>query len=62
LKAPIPTSYSTGEWHAAKNLKLLHYVDHLQDENDELRKCLSWLSSQEPHLGIMIAAFKCYDG
>jgi hypothetical protein len=62
LKAPIPTSCSTCELHAVKNLELAHYADCLQDENDELRKCLSWLSGQEPQLGIMIEAFKCYDG
>jgi hypothetical protein len=45
-----------------KNLELAHYVDRLQDENDVLRKCLSWLLDQEPQLAIMIAAFKCYDG
>jgi hypothetical protein len=62
LKAPIPTSCSTCELHAVKNLELAHYIDRLQDENDELRKCLSWLSSQEPQLGIMIETFKHYDG
>jgi hypothetical protein len=35
LKEPIPTSWSTCEIHALKNLELAHYVDHLQDENDE---------------------------
>jgi hypothetical protein len=35
LKEPIPTSCSTRELHALKNLELAHYVDHLQDENDE---------------------------
>jgi hypothetical protein len=35
LKEPIPTSCSTCELHALKNLELAHYVDHLQDENDE---------------------------
>jgi hypothetical protein len=34
LKEPIPTSYSTCELHALKNLELAHYVDRLQDEND----------------------------
>jgi hypothetical protein len=43
-------------------LELAHYVDCLQDENDELRKCMSWLLGQEPQLGIMIASFKRYDG
>jgi hypothetical protein len=41
LKAPVPTSCSTCELHAVKNLELSHYVDRLQDENDELMKCLS---------------------
>jgi hypothetical protein len=41
LKEPIPTSCSTCELHALKNLELAHYVDHLQDENDELRKLRS---------------------
>jgi hypothetical protein len=30
LKEPIPTSCSTCELHALKNLELAHYVDHLQ--------------------------------
>jgi hypothetical protein len=41
LKAPIPTSCSTCEVNVVKNLELAHYVDHLQDENDELRKMMS---------------------
>jgi hypothetical protein len=40
LKEPIPTSCSTCELHALKNLELAHYVDRLQDENDELRKLM----------------------
>jgi hypothetical protein len=40
LKEPIPTSCSTCELHAFKNLELAHYVDHLQDENDKLRKMM----------------------
>jgi hypothetical protein len=48
LKEPIPTSCSTCELHALKNLELAHYVDCLQDENDELRKLMGWLSSHEP--------------
>jgi hypothetical protein len=40
LKEPIPTSCSTCEMHALKNLELAHYVDHLQDENDELRNLM----------------------
>jgi hypothetical protein len=27
-----------------KNMELAHYVDRLQDENDELRKLMGWLS------------------
>jgi hypothetical protein len=38
LKEQIPTPCSTCKMHALKNLELAHYVDHLQDENDELRK------------------------
>jgi hypothetical protein len=34
--------------HALNNLELAHYVDHLQDENDELRKLMGWLSGHEP--------------
>jgi hypothetical protein len=48
--------------HALKNLELAHYVDHLQDENDELRKLMGWLSGHEPQLGIMIKTFKRQDG
>jgi hypothetical protein len=38
LKEPIPTSCATYELHALKNPELAHYVDHLQDENDDFRK------------------------
>jgi hypothetical protein len=38
LKEPIPTSCSTCEVHALKNLELAYYVNLLQDENDDLRK------------------------
>jgi hypothetical protein len=48
--------------HAVKNLELAHYVDHLQDENDELRKMMDWLSGHEPQLRMMIEAYKRYDG
>jgi hypothetical protein len=48
LKEPIPTSCSTCELHALKNLELAHYVDRLQIENDELRKLMGWLSGHEP--------------
>jgi hypothetical protein len=48
LKEPLPTSCSTCEVHAVKNLKLTHCVDRLQDENDELRKMMGWFSGHEP--------------
>jgi hypothetical protein len=50
LKEPIPTPCSTAEMHALKNLELAHYVDRLQDENDELRKLMGWLSAHESQL------------
>jgi hypothetical protein len=50
LKEPMPTSCSTCEMHALKKLELAHYVDHLQDENDDLRKLMGWLSGHEPQL------------
>jgi hypothetical protein len=62
LKEPIPTSCSTCEIHALKNLELAHYVDRLQDENDELRKLMGWLSGHEPQLRIMIETYKRQDG
>jgi hypothetical protein len=45
-----------------KNLELAHYVDRLQDENDELRKMMGWLSGHEPQLRIMIETYKRQDG
>jgi hypothetical protein len=62
LKAPIPTICSTCEINAMKNMELAHYVDRLQDENDELRKLMGWLSGHEPQLKIMIETYKCQDG
>jgi hypothetical protein len=62
LKEPIPTSCSTCELHALKNLKLAHYVDPRQDENDELRKMMGWLSGHEPQLRMMMETYKCQDG
>jgi hypothetical protein len=62
FKVPIPTSYSTCELHAVKNLDLAKCVGRMQDENDKLREVLSWLSSQEPQLGMMIASCKHFDG
>jgi hypothetical protein len=48
--------------HALKNLELAHYVDRLQDKNDELSKLMGWLSGHEPQLRIMIESFKRQDG
>jgi hypothetical protein len=62
LKEPIPTSCSTCELHVLKNLELAHYVDRLQDENDELRKMMGWLSGHEPKLRMMMETYKCQDG
>jgi hypothetical protein len=62
LKDPIPTSCSTCEVPSLKNLELAHYVDCLQDENDELRRMMGWLSGHEPQLRMMIEAYKHYDG
>jgi hypothetical protein len=62
LKVPIPTSCSTCELHAMKNLELAQCVNHSQDENNKLREVLSWLSSQEPRLGMMIVSCKCFHG
>jgi hypothetical protein len=45
-----------------KNVELTQCVDHLQDENCKLREVLSWLSTQEPQLGVLIASYKCFDG
>jgi hypothetical protein len=62
LKVPIPTSCSTCELHAMKNLELAQCVNILQDENNKLREVLSWLAGQEPQLGMMIASCKRFDG
>jgi hypothetical protein len=62
LKEPIPTSCSTCEVHALKNLELVHYVNRLQDENDELRKMMGWLSGHEPQLRMMMETYKRQDG
>jgi hypothetical protein len=62
LKDPIPTICCTCEINTMKNMELAHYVDHLQDENDELRKLMGWLSYHEPHLRIMIKTYKRQDG
>jgi hypothetical protein len=62
LKAPIATSCSTCELHVVKNLELAHCVNHVENENDDLRELLSWLSSHEPQFGMMIATFTRFDG
>jgi hypothetical protein len=62
LKEPMPTSCSTCELHALKNLELAHYVDRLQDVNDELKKMIGWLSGHEPHLRMMMVTYKRQDG
>jgi hypothetical protein len=62
LKELMPTSWSTCEMHALKNLERAHYVDRLQDENDELRKLMGWLFVHEPQLRMMIETFKRQDG
>jgi hypothetical protein len=62
LKEPIPTSCSTCEVHVLKNLELAHYVDRLQDENDELREMMGWLSGHEPQLRMMMETYKHKDG
>jgi hypothetical protein len=45
-----------------KNMELAQCVNILQDENNKLREVLSWLSGQEPQLGMMIASCKRFDG
>jgi hypothetical protein len=62
MKDHIPTSFSTCEINVVKNMELAHYVDYLQDENDELRKMMGWLSGHEPQLRMMIETYKHYDG
>jgi hypothetical protein len=62
LKAHNPTICSTCEVNAVKNMELAHYFDRLQDENDELRKLMGWLSGHEPQLRIIIETFKRQDG
>jgi hypothetical protein len=62
LNAHVHTSCSTSENHVVKNLELAQYVDRLQDENNDLRRMMGWLSCHEPQLKMMIEAYKCYDG
>jgi hypothetical protein len=62
LKEPVTTSCSTCEVHALKNLELAHYVNQLQDENDEMRKMIGWLLGYEPQLKMMMETYKCQDG
>jgi hypothetical protein len=62
LKKHIPTSCSTCELHALKNLELAHYVDRLQGENDEFRKMMGWFSGHEPHLRMMMETYRRQHG
>jgi hypothetical protein len=62
LKSPIVNACSTCEVHAMQNLELAQRVDGLQKENDHSRKLMSWFSSHEPLLGVMIAVFNHFDG
>jgi hypothetical protein len=62
LKAPVPTLCSTCEMNAVNNMELAHNIDRLQDDNDELRQSMGWLSGHEPLLRMMIEAFKHHDG
>jgi hypothetical protein len=62
LKEPVSTSCSTCEMHPLKNLELAHYVNRLQDENDELRKMMGWLSRHEPQLRMMMETYKRQHG
>jgi hypothetical protein len=62
LKSPISIIFSTCEINAVKNMELAHYVDRLQDENDQLRKLMGWLSGREPRLRIMMETYKRHDG
>jgi hypothetical protein len=48
--------------HALKNLEIAHYVNRLEDENDELKKMMGWLSGHEPQLRMMMVTYKRYDG
>jgi hypothetical protein len=43
-------------------MSLAQYVDRLQDETDELRKLMGWLSDHEPQLRIMMETYKRQDG
>jgi hypothetical protein len=58
LKSLIVNACSTCEVHAMQNLQRAQRVDGLQNENNDLCKLMSWFSSHEPQLGLMIAAFK----
>jgi hypothetical protein len=62
LKESFFTSCATCELHSLKNVELAHYVDRLQDENNELKKMMGWLPGHEPQLRIMIEIYKRQDG
>jgi hypothetical protein len=51
LKELVPTSCYTCEVHALKNLELAHYVNRLQDENDEFRKMWVGCRGMNPNSG-----------
>jgi hypothetical protein len=62
LKELVPTFCSTCEVHVLKNLERAHYVDRLQDENDELRIMMGSLLGHEPQLRIMMEIHNRQDG
>jgi hypothetical protein len=62
FKESVPTSFSTCEVQALKNRELAHYVNRLQDENDEFRKLMGWLSGHEPQLRMMMETYMRQDG
>lgn len=62
LKSPLTNACSSCEVVTVVNVELEHCVNRLQSENDDLRKCLGWLSGREPQLKMLIAEFKRADG
>jgi hypothetical protein len=48
LKSPLANACACYDVVNVQNIELAHYVDRLQDENDELHKCLDWLLGCEP--------------
>jgi hypothetical protein len=43
-------------------MELAHFVDRLQDENDDLRMMMGWLSGHEPQPRMIIETHKHYNG